>query len=208
MKNINLWLVQRCSMPKEFINPFGNNITELKDGAAQKALSKVISTDYMGAAEYEWGAFPKRLAKFWDLGSADDLGYFSIHLPQHFAVDRFYVVCHWEEIKEVQKALIELVKKSEKKDNYWPEVSKADHSSFRRVLLQEDGTTKDGYCGSDTKGWISMKHNIAWFVDEEMAKGFFHLMNGKKQDMDEDYLNAEMYRKWETINPLQQELAL
>ena len=104
-------------------------------------------------------------------------------------------------ITEVQEALIELVKKSVKKDDYWSEVSKGDHASFRRVLLQED----DGY---DTKGWISMKHNIAWFVDEEMAKGFFHLMNGKKQDMDEDYLNAEMYRKWETINPLQQELAL
>ena len=201
MKNINLWLVQRCSMPKEFINPFGNNITELKDGAAQKALSKVISTDYMGAAEYEWGAFPERLAKFWKLGSANDLGYHSVFLPQTFAFDRWYVVCHWEKITEVQEALIELVKKSVKKDDYWSEVSKGDHASFRRVLLQED----DGY---DTKGWISMKHNIAWFVDEEMAKGFFHLMNGKKQDMDEDYLNAEMYRKWETINPLQQELTL
>ena len=201
MKNINLWLVQRCSMPKEFINPFGNNITELKDGAAQKALSKVISTDYMGAAEYEWGAFPERLAKFWELGSENDLGYHSVFLPQTFAFDRLYVVCHWEKITEVQEALIELVKKSVKKDDYWSEVSKGDHASFRRVLLQED----DGY---DTKGWISMKHNIAWFVDEEMAKGFFHLMNGKNEDMEPDYLNVDMYRKWETINPLQQELAL
>jgi hypothetical protein len=205
MNDINLWTVQRCTMPQDFINPFGNNITDINDAATQEALSKVIKTDYMGAAEYEWGEFPKRLAKFWELGSSDDLALHSILMPDHFAVDRLYIICHWEDIIAAQKAMIELVQKSEKKgvnEGYWPEVSKADHGSFRRVLLNEDGDDLK------TKGWISMQNNLAWFVDEDMARGFFHLMQGKKNDIEEDYYNTETFKEWSAINPLQEELAL
>ena len=58
------YLVQRLDKPRNFINPFSFG-GGLKDGGlsikASDILKSVFSFDYMGAAEFEWGAVPNAL---------------------------------------------------------------------------------------------------------------------------------------------------
>ena len=60
------WLVQRYSPGAGFVNPFGDMNREIGNEVAQKLIADVVSPDYMGAAEYEWGAYPKCLEKMFE----------------------------------------------------------------------------------------------------------------------------------------------
>ena len=112
--SINLWKVQRLEAPSggSFINPFGNTITEIESKEAQEAVDKVFNPEYMGAAEYEWGDLPKRLAKLWTA----DVRLHAIAMPDNVAKDTLYIVCPPEDTVKVQEALIDLVKRSAEKD--------------------------------------------------------------------------------------------
>ena len=49
---LNNWLVARLSKPLGYVNPFGTC-----SPSAQIELKDIVKFDYMGAAEYEYGAF-------------------------------------------------------------------------------------------------------------------------------------------------------
>ena len=51
----NTWLIQRLSKPRGFINPWG----DVNNGVKDVNIKDVVSPDYMGAAEYEWGTYSK-----------------------------------------------------------------------------------------------------------------------------------------------------
>ncbi len=59
------WIVQRLNSPEKIMNPYGNTI-EFDDKDSVDRVAKVFSTDYMGAAEYEWGALPKAMSRMYE----------------------------------------------------------------------------------------------------------------------------------------------
>ena len=51
----DVWLMQRLKKPTGYVNPYGDVNREVKE----RSIAEVVSPDYMGAAEYEWGAYGK-----------------------------------------------------------------------------------------------------------------------------------------------------
>ena len=157
-----IWLVQRYSPGTGFINPFGDMNGQIGNEVAQKLIADVVSPDYMGAAEYEWGAYPKCLEKMFEHELVvEEYDGFDIPIYIVAASIDFAKVCIHYLYNET-----ELV--NSYSDNSYNEVSKADYGSFKKTVL--------GKSRQDTIGWLSLKGHYAWFTDENIAKTFKQLL--------------------------------
>lgn len=79
---MNFWLVQRLEKPLGFIDPFGEfGAGNVHNGGFRhedlNALRRLFSFDYMGDAEYEWGAVSDAISAIWDYAAAETLCAFS-----------------------------------------------------------------------------------------------------------------------------------
>jgi len=156
------WLVQRYSPGAGFINPFGDMNGQIGNEVAQKLIADVVSPDYMGAAEYEWGAYPECLAKMYEHKLlVEEYDGFNIPIYIVAANMDFAKVCIHYLYNET-----ELI--NSYSDNTYNEVSKADYGSFKKTVL--------GKSRQDTIGWLSLKGHYAWFIDEDIAKTFKQLL--------------------------------
>jgi hypothetical protein len=84
-----IWKVQRLQAPVGRSNPFsfgGGLIDGGFSKEAMKAINDIFSFDYMGAAEFEWGAVPTALHSLAMLSADDKLTTTQLH-------NGLYVIC-------------------------------------------------------------------------------------------------------------------
>jgi len=157
------WLVQRYSPGTGFINLYGDMNQQIGNEVAQKLISDLVSPDYMGAAEYEWGAYPECLAKMYEhelvVKEYDgfDIPIYIVAADIDFAKVCIHLI--YNETKLINNSW---------SDNTYDEVSKADYGSFKKTVL--------GKSRQNTIGWLSLKGHYAWFTDENIAKTFKQLL--------------------------------
>jgi len=176
MDHERVWLVQRLQKPHHFVikgkkvdNPF-NFGGGYKNGGltndAMDILREIFSFDYMGAAEFEWGAVPKALAKM--AGDRKDFKKFTIILksgeieepwrnkkgvkfPGPFKVFSF---CREGDAKEVEK----FIRKNAKNKTRLKEMTMLNHAL--KPIEKWD---------SDRCGWLELGSGFFFFTDEEMC---------------------------------------
>jgi hypothetical protein len=133
---------------------------------AMDLLRGVFSFDYMGAAEFEFGAVPKALQ-----GLADaDLAAFVIAIPlrdagrpwgnkdevPEDATASFYVICRRDEANDVSARIRELVAGG---------VRLKESTHIDRALFPKEEWDQD------TRGWLELDNGFLFFVDKEMWEG-------------------------------------
>ena len=155
---LNNWLVARLSKPVGYVNPFGACSPE-----AQTELKDVVSFDYMGAAEYEYGAIPKCLSNMWKMPLILE----TISTPDEAKVELAHIVrIRTIESDKLIESIQDIYEKG--KNDSIKEVSKGDYGSYYKALHND----------SEAIGWLNIKHYFAWFIDKEVAVDFLnHLDN-------------------------------
>tara|TARA_Y100000593_G_scaffold43811_1_gene83661 strand:- start:4107 stop:4535 length:429 start_codon:yes stop_codon:yes gene_type:complete len=135
----------------------------------------IVDVDYMGSAEYEWGALPECLGKMWDYS----LKTHSITINNK----KVYIIYPWKTIKwkgtefeEITKYYIDcytndinnIYNMVNPRGEEQTEICKSDYGSFRDVIN-----------GKNDKniGWLSISNNYAWFIDKNIANQFTKLVN-------------------------------
>ena len=168
----NVWLMQRLLKPEGYVNPFGDVNREIKD----RSITDVINTDYMGAAEYEWGVYQTCLDTMYKWGvfntmtyiypSEDKPKYRTNHIPVNI------VHCNGAEIDDIVKQVRYLyleVSRVYHETGTFPEISKNDHGSFYRALQDRQ----------DPKhiGWLNVKQCYGIFPNGDHAEDFINHIN-------------------------------
>jgi hypothetical protein len=167
------WLVQRLNPPAGFDNPFSFG-GGLRNGGlsadAMGLLRSVFSFDYMGAAEFEWGAVPEALSRM--AGRADGLTAVSMTIPlaqvEKSWSDRsntvpsgevvVYILCHQDDLDEVQLRILAWA--AGDRD---PIYSTKERVGLSDVLRPGDSTHTSATCG-----WLELNNGFMFFTDRTM----------------------------------------
>ena len=171
------WLIQRLNKPKGFKNPFGDVNTQVETNDDYSVnIEDVINPDYMGAAEYEWGIFPKCIERMMELGiHSGGVWSHSIHNKLVYVVSANESGGRdFDEIKDIIDYLYFAPSLELHNTGRLPEISKSDYSSFYRVMSR---CLVNDYKNFKTHGWLNVKKYFAWFVDKEMAFAFNNYCN-------------------------------
>lgn len=152
-------LIQRLKKPRmgSFLS-FGGGL--VNGGLSEKAmelLNPILSFDYMGAAEFEWGDVPKALDKIWDYSNKNHATKGLIHLPKDV-----HYICEKGTQKYVEDIIQKLYKNED--DLYLKE------PTFLRESIEE----RDNY-----KGWLELDNAFMFFIDKEMYRKTLNLFNIK-----------------------------
>lgn len=168
------WLVQRLKKPYKRDNPFAFG-GGLRNGGlsdeAMEILRGVFSFDYMGAAEFEFGAVPKILQEM--ARSADVYEAFSFTFPlakvakgwrdksegDPIGDATIYVICHKDDKKEVQKRIMSWAAKQYDPKNQLKEMTMLPQT------LRPDSDWETG-----VEGWLELDNGFFFFLDKEMWK--------------------------------------
>ncbi len=147
-------LIQRLEIPREKVidNPFTFGAGLEHGGLNKKAytkLSKIFAFDYMGAAEYEWGAIPESLGKMRDYGTRKELIAGVLKLEEG---DVFYI-CN----KLIEKEMRTVIKRIAHGG-----IRTRDYVGLREAIKKKD--MKPG----DLAGWLEMDNSFMFFVDRQM----------------------------------------
>lgn len=158
-------LIQRLEKPRGFINPFSFGGGLRNGGMSAKAmdiLKTIMSFDYMGSAEFEWGAVPAAFEFIAKQAAENNIRVYSMK------VNNIYIYClfpiqYFEEVYTRIKQLIE------------------DEHKFR---LQEHCGLKDviypnARYTSSTVGWIEIDNGFMFFTDFEMYQNVCKLFGIK-----------------------------
>lgn len=164
------FLVQRLSEPRNWDNPWafggGHKNGGLSDDA-MKLLRDIWSFDYMGSAEFEYGAVPEALQKIAKAAGANELVAFAVTVPRAEVPPAWdapedatvegdatvYVLCPTEMRDEVEGRI-----------NEWARTEPQMQESLRlhgalRPMKKWD---------KDVCGWLELDNGFAFFVDEVM----------------------------------------
>ena len=165
------WLIQRLQKPstwniagKEIDNPFsfGGGLKNggLSDGAMD-LIRGIFSFDYMGSAEFEFGAVPQALSFIAKQATKKNLVASSVSVGKDETV--YYITpAEWED------GVIGRIKELRKK---WGGNIRLKH-----------GCGLDSYFDNDSEyakrnvGWLELDNGFAFFVDKEMFIKFSALM--------------------------------
>ncbi len=156
----------------------------LKNGGlsdeAMKLLSDVWRYDYMGSAEFEWGAVPESLERI-----AEDISHYITGQTEVKACvynwnskdkkDKYinekaliFYVCQKEDESEVKEWIGKFA--DEKKRGYH---TKESVNLARSICVKEDSFYRE------VVGWHDIDNDYLFFTDKEMFEGFCAIMNIK-----------------------------
>jgi hypothetical protein len=153
----NTFLIQRLLCPRNqgvVFNrmAFGGGGEQFSEGERPK-LAQICTFDYMGAAEFEYGAVPEALDKMRE----GRLVSFSKTINKK----EVYILCQVGDEKEVSRRL-ELLAKDE--------IRLKEPSSFDWVISG---------MGARVHGWLELDNGFLFTVDENMMNGFMNFFAGK-----------------------------
>ena len=193
LKN-KMWLTQRVTLPKNYVNPFGVASMDV-----QSKLKDIFDVEYMGAAEYEHGKLDRYINKMID--NAMNLRVYGHHLRLRDVGN--YNLADIEDTEILCKIYIiannagpngcdsdDSFYKAFTGINYllntsWgktkKEVSKNDNGSFYYNVISSKGNNLD-YPYSKTMGWLPLESDFAWFVDQDMANKFLKRLREFKRE--------------------------
>lgn len=162
----NPYLIQRLEKP-ENTTPFDFGGGFVKGGFNDEAydmLTKLMSFDYMGSAEFEFGAVPDAFAKFVEI--RNDLIVHSFKIAKHgHEKKEIHVICHRDILKEVVEWIT------------------TDGIGETRMNLKH-GTRLYNALGygsfgrTDVCGWIELQNPFMFFTNKKMfenVKSLFEL---------------------------------
>jgi hypothetical protein len=160
-------LIQRLDAPRGQDNPFsfggGYKNGGLSDDAME-LLRGVFSFDYMGAAEFEFGAVPKALSAIANLSSKGEYAAWSfapklrkpdkskLSVPAH---DTIYVVAPRAQRGEIEALITHLAN-----ERWNSDLKETTH--LNAVLWPDDNWS------ARFKGWLELDNGFFFFVDEVM----------------------------------------
>lgn len=152
----NSYLIQRLDPPLKGKNPFAFG-GGLKNGGlsdqASELLKPIFSFDYMGSAEFEFGAVAKAFQRFAE--NQKNLVSNKIGVEtRHGIKATVYYMCIVDEEEEIKERI-----RSFAFDEHVLRTKE-------RVMLQEaiDGNNK--HC--QTKGWLEINNGYIFFIDKNM----------------------------------------
>ena len=144
------FLIQRLTAPSRVANPFSFG-GGLHNGGlsadAMSLLSQIFSFDYMGAAEFEWGAVPEALQ-----GMAKDAEQLIAYLHQDLPVS---VICRSSAADEVDRRIFDWA------TTEFVEGVKEQPRLFAAL------TPRNEY-DSRYKGWLELSNGFFFFTDRDM----------------------------------------
>jgi hypothetical protein len=174
-QEIRPWLIQRLTKPIQGTGPlaalanafsFGGG---LKNGGlsdkGMEMLKSVMSFDYMGASEFEWGALPKALQRLAGYANKNELIFNTINTKPLLT----YYICN----KEHKDDVVQYIKAAAKQEPRLKE-----RINYARQLEKFDAER-------GAVGWIVVDEHdygcppFMWFIDETMfngVKGIFGLV--------------------------------
>lgn len=144
------FLIQRLNKPVGFVNPFSFGGGLVNGGLSEKAsdmLSEIFSFDYMGAAEFEWGAVPAALQFVAEQASAGKLV-----SGQHQGVYYIAPLAYEEGVKRVIDQLI----------NNEYDLRLKERCGLATALNRQSAETRGPV------GWLELDNGFFMFVDQEM----------------------------------------
>ena len=152
------YLIQRLKKPhqtkgnedfKKLINSFSFG-GGLKDGGmpdkTMKLINKIWRFDYMGSAEFEWGAVSESLSNIFQYCKKKEVSIGIIKLKKDI-----HFICQTGEEKEVIKVIKELYKKD-----------------YKYFLKESCHLKKSIEEKSDIQGWLELDNDFMFFIDKEM----------------------------------------
>lgn len=193
----NTRLIQRLRKPANFNlgalklkdNPFsfgGGMVNGGLSAEAMDLLRPIFSFDYMGAAEFEWGAVPQSLTSM--VKSIKDYVPFTIELDRkHVALPwdvkkkdewkgkcQLYVFCRQDQKEEVESRL-RLIAKDEYKrhDHIFLKEHTRMSDSLRPTFKEPDDP--------DIRGWLEINNHFFFAVDKEMFDKFVGLFTSEEK---------------------------
>jgi hypothetical protein len=145
------YLIQRLGKPRGFINPFSFGVTGngMLSKEAQNLLKNIWSFDYMGSAEFEFGAIPKALQKIAIYCVEGRASTSTIKLGKDV-----YYICEKKDESEV----VDRIKKLAKCENKF---------NLKEYCGLEKNLKGEGYT-QRLKGWLELNNGFMFFVDKEM----------------------------------------
>jgi len=150
-------LIQRLLKPLDQSNPLSTKANAfgggLKYGGLREEtanlLSQIWTFDYMGSAEFEWGAVPNALSKIWNYTKGGRAKTGIVALPKDV-----YYLCETEMERDVKKIIKRLYKNERRlhlKENCFLRESIDDQKYFEKY-----------------GGWLELDNGFMFFIDEEM----------------------------------------
>ena len=166
-----IWLVQRLKRPFKDgdANPFAFGIGGKSGGLTDETLklvSKIFRFDYMGSAEFEWGAIPKALQRIWDDITKE--AFEIIVKTKEGKTGTVYVICGEAIAKDVTDWI-----QRKAYDNY-DKLYRTKEGVRLQDAINNPGKEDDkpfGVCG-----WLELDNGFFFFTDKEMfenTKKFF-----------------------------------
>lgn len=156
-----IYYVQRLNKSHGSVNPFSFGGGYVNGGISDDAmdiLTQIFSFDYMGSAEFEWGAVPTALDSIAKLRSEEKLVNYTLD-------DKVYVICP----KEIQEDLNVWLRKAMKDE---PDERLKEYLGLARGLKQDEPRTL---------GWLKIERDkscdepFLFFIDKEMYKNVCEL---------------------------------
>ena len=167
----NTWLVQRLKKPYKgnADNPFNFGGGLLRGGMNEegyRALNQIFTFDYMGSAEFEFGAVPKAIddiAKGFGEGNG---------VTGEIKIDGVpvYYLTHKNAEKETIQRIEDLAK-----DPFITKIRLKEWTNFQDAIAARNGTlvNKRGLdLAMDCIGWIELDNNFVFFIDKESFEKF------------------------------------
>lgn len=189
------WLIQRLQKAMELPeghllhgkdNPFTFGGGLRSGGFSKEAMDMfrpIFSFDYMGSAEFEWGAVPKAFqsillsiedfapvtfdiaAKEIHFSKWDERGY---KRPEKGAKKAVYLYAKKEHLVPAEAFIRSLAGKAE------PELKES--AGFRSAILEPNDDKEDWR--SEIKGWLDLDNCLMFFIDKEMFEKTKGLLEG------------------------------
>jgi len=156
------YLVQRLKTPYKgnVDNPFNFGSGLLRGGMTEKGyhvLNQIFTFDYMGSAEFEFGAVPKAIDAI-AKGFAEGNG-----TTGQIVIDGVpvYYLTHKNVEKETVKRIEDLAK-----DPYITKIRLKEWTGFGDAISARTGKKEDEYA-MEWIGWIELDNCFMFFVDKE-----------------------------------------
>jgi hypothetical protein len=166
------YLIQRLKKPYPSVsrlnligNPFSFGGGYVNGGFSKEAmefLKDVFSFDYMGAAEFEYGAVPEAFSFLYEQRLKDNLKTNILQINN----DKIYIISPTSYMEEVIKRITMLAKNERNKDMHLKE-----YCGLKDCLDPNYKLDKNIY------GWVEINNGFMFFIDEEMFKKICNIFN-------------------------------
>lgn len=146
------YLIQRLQAPVGFDNPFSFGGGLKNGGLSEESMSMlrgIFSFDYMGSAEFEFGAVPKALNRI-----AREVNYF---IAKSISTDKgeIYIFCHEDEWPDISDRIWLYI------NNSWSRETKTKEMVLLKEALEQTSKVR-------TLGWLEISNGYFFSIDKDM----------------------------------------